>query len=479
MLKSLFFDTIKYGLGRVFIKFFSILVVPIIAKNFPPDIFGEVNIVNLFVGLFAGITVLGFDASIGYYYYHGEEELKRDYLGTAFIIRMAASVITFLLFFVFARELSGMDFLLKNSDRHLLIVLGAAVIPFDNCMSFFIDLTRFIIKPIIYNIINVSKILIYYIFIVIFLFTNFTVEKIFIAMLFSSVIPSLFCFFYYKNHLKININLHCLKQLLRYGLPLVPTSIMFWFINSANRFVLNIYAGLEEIGIYSMMSSVAGIFLLVTGSILTAWPPYAMLVAKRTDAQVIYSRITTLLLILLVPLAFFFWSISDIIILIFSKSIYLRGEKIVALLVFQHILNLLYYCVAVGLTLTKKTVHITIGYFIAGLITVVISFPLCKYFGIFGTALSSLAGYLISTVYIFFESQKFYPVPYKIKSILIYLFFLGPVLVFSLLFSSSNILNNFIFRFLAGCFFLMLPFLIKLISFSDISNFLKNGMVKT
>jgi O-antigen/teichoic acid export membrane protein len=479
MIRNLFSDTLKYGLGKVIVKFFSILVVPIIAKNFPPDIFGEINIVSAVVGLFVGIAVLGLDSAVGYYYYHGEEELRGDYLGTAFIVRMVTSVIIFLLFFLFAKNLSGMDFLLKNSDRYLLIILGAAVIPFDNCMSFFIDLTRFIIKPVIYNIINISKIFIYYGFIVFFLLATLTVERIFISMLFSSIIPSCFLFVYYRKYLKLRINLHCLKQMLKYGLPLVPMSLMFWFINSSNRFVLNMYAGLEEIGIYSMMNSIAGIFLLVTSSIITAWPPYSMIIAKRTDAQMIFARITTLLLALLIPLAFFFWSISDIVILLFSRPLYLRGEKVIIFLVMQHILNLLYYCIAVGLTLTKKTLHITIGYFIAGIVTVALSFPLCKYFGIFGTALSSFIGYLISIIYIFFKSQKYYHVPYKTKSILFYFGFLGVCFVLSILISTSSILGNFISRFSIGCFFLALPFIIRLISFSDVRNLLRSRSVKT
>jgi O-antigen/teichoic acid export membrane protein len=477
MIKNLFSDTIKYGIGKVVIKFFSILVVPIIAKNFPPDIFGEINIVNTFVGLFAGIAVLGLDSAAGYYYYYGEEELKKEYLGTAFVARMTISVIIFLLFAIFAGELSGAGFFLKNSDRYLLVILGAAAIPFDNSMSFFSDLTRFIIKPILYNVINLSKILIYYGFVFVFLRTKFTVERIFISMFFSSVIPSLFLFAYYKKYLKIAINPYCLKQLLKYGLPLMPASIMFWLISSANRFVLNAYAGLEEIGIYSMMNTVAGIFFLITGSIMTAWPPYSMLIAKRADAKMVFSSITTLLLILLVPLALFFWSIVDVIIILFSKPIYLRGEKVVVFLVMQHILNLLYYCAGVGLTLTKKTVHITIGYFISGVVTVVVSFPLCKYWGIFGTALSSFFGYLMSILYILFKSQKFYPVPYKVKSILVYLFFLGLTLVIAVMVSTSNILNNFISRFSIGCFFLILPFAIKLINFSDVRSFLKTRKV--
>jgi len=215
MIKNLLGDTLKYGLGKVILKFFSILVVPIIAKNFPPDIFGEINIVTTFIGLFIGIAVLGFDAAVGYYYYHGEEELRRDYLGTSFIVRMLISVLLFAGFFLFARIISGAHFLLKNNERYLLVILGAAVIPFDNCMSFFVDLTRYLIKPVIYNIANISKVVLYYLLIVIFLINGLTVEKIFLSILFSSIIPAAFLLIFYRKLLNFKVNFYCLKKLLK------------------------------------------------------------------------------------------------------------------------------------------------------------------------------------------------------------------------------------------------------------------------
>jgi O-antigen/teichoic acid export membrane protein len=472
MLKNLIGDTIKYGIGNIVIKFFSILVVPIIAKNFPPAIFGEINIITTFVGLFTGITVLGLDSAAGYYYYQGKEELKRDYLGTAFSTRMIIAVIFYVLFFVFAKSLSGTNFLLKNQDRYLLIVLGAAVIPFDNCMSFFIDLTRFLIKPILYNIVNLSKIVLYYGLIVFFLLTNLTVEKIFISLVFSSIVPSLFLFFYHRRLLNIRINLYCLKKMLKYGLPLVPTTIMFWFMNSVSRFVLNTYVGLKDTGIYSLMISLSSVFLLITGSILTAWPPYAMSIAKRDDAREIYARIIQMLLVLLIPLAFLFWSVSDIAILLFSTREYLKGENIIILIVIQHILVLLYQCVAIGLTLKRKTIFITIGYSISGILVILLSFPLCKYFGILGAALSVFIGYLIAILYIFYKSNQFYPIPYNRKFILAYLSLTLFILCLTLIIPNNNLIINFIIRFVIGCCYMCIPFVYKIVSIQDIKNFI-------
>jgi len=470
MIKNLLSDTIKYGLGKVILRFFSILIVPIIAKNFPPDIFGEINIITTFMGLFVGIAVLGFDSAIAYYYYHGEEELKNNYLGTAFITRMFVSVLMFIGFFAFAKILSGANFLLKDGKRYLLIILGAAVIPFDNCLFFFVDLTRFLMKPIIYNIANISKVVLYYIFIIFFLINGLTVENIFLSILVSSVVPSLFLFFYYRKIMNFKINLYCLKRMLKYGLPLVPASIMYFLMSSANRFVLNAYSTLENTGIFSMMNSVASIFLLITSSIIMAWPAYSMIIAKREDAQIAFARITTLLFVLLIPLAFLFWSVADIIILIFSKPIYLSGENTIILLTIQHIFNLLYYCTAIGLILKEKTMFITIGNSIACIVAVLISFPLCKYWGIFGAVLSSCIGYVVSTIYVALKSQQFYPIPYNKKFLFVYSSVLLVVVCCSLLAPNSKIIINFVVRAFLGCIFLIIPFAVKIISISEIKN---------
>ena len=468
MFKDLLSDTLKYGIGKVILKFFSILIVPIIAKNFPPDIFGEINIVTIFVSLFLGISVLGLDSAVGYYYYHGDNNLKKDFLGTSFIIRIFISFVIFILFYIFAKKLSNTNFLLKNSEKYLLIILGAAVIPFDNCMSFFVDLSRFLIKPILYNIANISKVLIYYILIVIFLFNNLTIEKILISILISSIIPAIFLLFYYKQMLNFKLNIYCLKKLLIYGLPLVPASIMYFFMNSANRFVLNIFTTLEEVGIYSLMNSISSIFLLLTSSIIMAWPPYAMIIAKKDNAAIIYAKITTILIILLIPLALIFWSISDFAILIFSTPIYLKGENIIILLIMQHILNLLYYCVSIGLILKEKTIYISIVYTIAAVLSVLISFPLCKYFGIFGAAISSFIGFFISTQYVAFKSNHFYKIPYNTKFIFIYIFLILSILFLLLFLNNSNIIFNFLIRFSIGCVFLIIPFIFKIFKFSEI-----------
>ena len=468
MLKKFLDDTLKYGLGNIAVKCFSIIAISIIARNFPVEALGEISIVIAFVGLFTGIAVLGLDAAVQYYYFHGEEKLKQDYLGTAFVARTLMATVFFSFLFVFARNLSGTTFLLQDQGKYLLIILGAVLIPIDNYFSFFTDLTRFLFKPLLFNIVNIFKIVIYLSLILIFLSKGITLEQIFVSKIISSVIPSVFLMVYYRRNLNFKINVYCLKKMIRYGLPLIPLTIMYWMLNSTSRFFLNVFLGLEYTGIYSMVVVIGGAFLLITGPVATAWSPYAMKIAKMDNAPQVFARVFHYLVLLLIPVAFFFWSVSDFAILILATPIFLQGGTIIIFIVLQHILSLLYQYCGIGLTLTGKTGYFTIGYFISGIVTILISIFLCKHFGIFGAALSVFIGYLLMTIYIFIKSQQFYPIPYRKKFLSIYASLTLLVIFCFLLLPDTNIIINFITRFLVGCLFLFVPFIIKTISINEL-----------
>ncbi|EMS4895845.1 lipopolysaccharide biosynthesis protein, partial [Neisseria gonorrhoeae] len=61
---------------------------------------------------------------------------------------------------------------------------------------------------------------------------------------------------------------------LRYGIPLALDSLAYWGLTSADRLFLKKYAGLEQLGIYSMGISFGGAALLFQSIFSTVWTPY-------------------------------------------------------------------------------------------------------------------------------------------------------------------------------------------------------------
>lgn len=61
---------------------------------------------------------------------------------------------------------------------------------------------------------------------------------------------------------------------LRYGIPLALSSLAYWGLASADRLFLKKYAGLEQLGVYSMGISFGGAALLFQSIFSTVWTPY-------------------------------------------------------------------------------------------------------------------------------------------------------------------------------------------------------------
>ncbi|HEZ0594103.1 TPA: oligosaccharide flippase family protein, partial [Neisseria meningitidis] len=61
---------------------------------------------------------------------------------------------------------------------------------------------------------------------------------------------------------------------LRYGIPIALSSIAYWGLASADRLFLKKYAGLEQLGVYSMGISFGGAALLFQSIFSTVWTPY-------------------------------------------------------------------------------------------------------------------------------------------------------------------------------------------------------------
>ena len=75
--------------------------------------------------------------------------------------------------------------------------------------------------------------------------------------LFGYLLGELFCFFFFSisNKIKykgINVHIEILKELLRFSLPLMVTSIAYWIITSSNRYIINYYLGLESVGQFAI-----------------------------------------------------------------------------------------------------------------------------------------------------------------------------------------------------------------------------------
>lgn len=97
-------------------------------------------------------------------------------------------------------------------------------------------------------------------------------------------------------------NLKLLKIMLTYSLPLIPNSLMWWVMNSSNRYLLTYFLGFEATGLYAVACKFPLLLLVFQGIFFQAWQISAVEEFGAEDyarlSSNIFSLLATFLLLL-------------------------------------------------------------------------------------------------------------------------------------------------------------------------------------
>lgn len=87
----------------------------------------------------------------------------------------------------------------------------------------------------------------------------------------ASLLVLYFCGGVYKNIRLRSFDKTVLKEMLNYGLPLVPNAISWWFIQVVNRYIIIFFCGNTDSGLYIATSRIATLINICGTIFLQAW----------------------------------------------------------------------------------------------------------------------------------------------------------------------------------------------------------------
>lgn len=189
-----------------------------------------------------------------------------------------------------------------------------------------------------------------------------------------------------------------LRSYLPFMLPLVPNAILFWLMESSDRYVIGTFRGLAEVAEYSLAYTLGAI-------ILTLWSPVGLLILPRAAALWDRRRLDRLSLLfeLLVRCAIVLGVAAVIglaflardIVPLLSSATYLNAAPIVGIVAAAYLcyvlLNAYNYLVLIG----DRGLLITVVMGAAAILNLALNIVFVPRFGILAAALSTAASYLI------------------------------------------------------------------------------------
>lgn len=114
------------------------------------------------------------------------------------------------------------------------------------------------------------------------------------ATLVSSIIGALYILLF-SDFFKVvslkYIDKNIIKKILKYSIPLVPNSLMWWIMAAGDKYIINFFLGNDANGLYSLSLKVPQIINMVYSLFIQAWQMSAIEVDKNKDKGTFYRNV--------------------------------------------------------------------------------------------------------------------------------------------------------------------------------------------
>ena len=193
-----------------------------------------------------------------------------------------------------------------------------------------------------------------------------------------------------------------LRQLLRFGLPMVPVDLSEWALSSADRYLIGILAGIAWVGYYGPGYAVGGIILMLVVPLRFLLPPALSEMYERGRVDQVRAFLRHGLryfLALSIPAAVGLGLLArPLLLLLTTEEIAREGHVVVPVVAMAMVLAGVQAIMSQVLLLQKRTGTLGAVMVAAAAIDIAVNVVLIPRTGILGAALAALVAYLFATV---------------------------------------------------------------------------------
>jgi O-antigen/teichoic acid export membrane protein len=203
-----------------------------------------------------------------------------------------------------------------------------------------------------------------------------------------------------------------LKQMLLYSLPLVPGNLAIVASQYASRFFLNGMGSLEEVGVYTYASQIAGLVALAMVAVQSSITPLIMAHFEEPETPGNLARLFEIFVVGAAALCVFLGLFAPELILLVGNASYAGAAPLVLILAPATVASGL-YVFAPGFLIAKKTSVQMLVSLIGAIVVFTSNYLLIGWFGMEGAAWATLLGSLAFTTLWIAASHSYYPVPFR------------------------------------------------------------------
>ena len=413
LLKQLASESAIYGISSMVSRFIGIFLIPLYTKVLKPSDYGSLHLVNSTFYFITVLAVFGLDSASARWYYDTERtEERQKTFSSWFWFQFVASLIIALILIFSSNTISKA--ILKQESPILFIIpaIGLLTSILPNMVTNWLRYQRKAKHTVVFTLLNmIFNISLNILFVLV---LKKGVLGILMALLISNSVASIYVISLMKDWIKpSSFDWNRLKEMLVYAIPLIPTAVAFWVLNSSSAFVIEHFHGKTDVGLYSIGAMVASAVTMVVGAFQMAWGPFAFSIIEKPEAKNTFSMVLTIYTLLMSTVALGIALFAKEAISIFTAKEYHNAYFVAGLLSFNAIIYGYAYIAVIGCNVVKDNKPLAVAILLASFLTAILYFFLVPSFNKEGAAISIIIGYTIVPVYLFYKSQKAWFIPFK------------------------------------------------------------------
>lgn len=381
-----------FSIGPFVSAIIGFITVPVTTYLVSPEDFGRSAMYTMGYTITSLFIFLGIDQAFLREY--NEYNNKSQLFWNSIIIPLIFSLIIGPIYIIFNKPISLLMF---DSIETYTVIILAISLPFSVISRFNMLVLRMEERAKIYSLLTIiNKLLSLVILIMYLLFVDRSYKGIinatFISLIIGCFIESYYVKHIWKNNFKINKDL--VIKIFRFGIPLIPASIIGWFFSSMDKIALREWSNFNEIGIYSAAFKVVGILTIIQSSFNTFWTPTAYRWHEDKVSNDKYKKVSEIILVIMCLVFSFIVLFKDIIIKLLSED-YKLASKSVPFLLFFPIMYTVSETTTLGIPFSRKTYYNIIISGVSAFVNYIGNYLLVPKFGSIGASISTGLSYIV------------------------------------------------------------------------------------
>ena len=462
-------DITIYSLGGILNKAVMFLLIPLYTRVLVPADYGKLELINT-VGAIL-VLLYGLMVENGYarmYFQYKDDSSRKALFFSGQSFNIFCSIIFGGISFLFAESISSAIFKFPGGAEYIRLITVITLvkvlthIPFHNIRN-----RR---KPILFVSLNLGYLVLSIILTVLFLVVfKLGVKGVLYAQIVAGIIELTALYTATRNEIGFTFSYRKLQAMLGFSLFLIPGNLSGFVLNFSNRYFLNEYTNLDEVGLYSLGAKLSGVIpILITEPVKKAFGPH--LYSIIDEPEKCKQQIADFSRLFFAGLAFVALAISlfsSEIVRIVAADSYLGSHSIVFVLSISYLFLGLAGVIIIGVHITLKTWIITAIWLFSAAINIVLNILLIPKYGRMGAACATMLSVLFINISYFLAVSIVYPVKF------VYIKYIEVVLLMIAANYVGSIIQTTLFYAIMLKFLLLIAFIAVLI----VSNYFSTGEI--